>query len=324
MVQHQTILVGTVVGTAWLATASLSEAQERPTDSPSAFRIPSVMISAGLGSANDPRGAGFSNVKPMQTVSVQFLPARHLVVEAEFGRWETTWDHRVPYRPRGEANGEQIEAGALEGWSGGVNLFYRTEPRRVSAFVGGGPFLGSERYADSFRLEGCVPTVRDECWRPNQYEYRETSLRFQAVTGADVQLAGPLRAYGSLQFTTMDHACTSVGPAAFASSRPVAPLRRGPQGPSRQCRALCRRLNFSGSSAAGRCASPSRMAFARRCGSSQSTPQDLLPKGADRTSCTRWIESRRSKRSTTRRAARRSWRYRGIRRRIPRVMRRRR
>jgi hypothetical protein len=93
--------------------------------------------------------------------------------------------------------------GMLEGWWGGVNLLYRTEPRRVSVFVGGGPFLNFEHYDDTFRLEGCVSTSPDGCWGPNEYEHRHTYLHFQGVAGADVHIAGPIRAYGSVQFNTM-------------------------------------------------------------------------------------------------------------------------
>ena len=70
-----------------------------------ALRMPTVMVSAGFGSANDPRGAEESNLKPMQMFSVQFLPTRHFVMEAEFGRWETVWDRRLPnaiYFPGGQ------------------------------------------------------------------------------------------------------------------------------------------------------------------------------------------------------------------------------
>ena len=202
-----------------------------------AFRMPSVMVSAGFGSANDPRGAEETNFKPMQSFSVQFLPTRHLVMEGEFGRWETAWDRRLPntiFLPGGQtSSGERAQSGAIEGWSAGMNLLYRTEPRRVSAFVGGGPFFGSERYTFSERVEGCVPqaAIRNGCTLPNEYDDRTTGWRYQAVTGADVQVAGPLRAYGSIQFTTMDHAYFrwSGGVRVVAASRSAAPRaeRRG-------------------------------------------------------------------------------------------------
>ena len=201
-----------------------------------ALRMPTVMVSAGFGSANDPRGAEETNFKPMQMFSVQVLPTRHFVMEAEFGRWETVWDRRLPntiYSPGGQtiSSGERALSGAIDGWSAGMNLLYRTEPRRVSAFVGGGPFFGSERYAFSERVEGCVPqsAIRDGCAPPNEYDYQETAWRFQAVTGADVQVAGPLRAYGSVQFTTMDHAYFrwSGGVRVVAASRSAAPRAAG-------------------------------------------------------------------------------------------------
>lgn len=202
------------------------------------LRLPTVMVSAGFGSANDPSGAAETNLKPMQMFSVQFLPTRHFVMEAEFGRWETAWDRRSPntiYFPGGQTtiSGERALSGAIEGWSAGMNLLYRTEPRRVSVFVGGGPFFGSERYAFSERVEGCVPqaATRDGCALPNEYDHQTTGWRYQAVTGADVQVAGPLRAYGSVQFTTMDHAYFrwSGGVRVVAASRSAAPraARRG-------------------------------------------------------------------------------------------------
>ena len=166
-----------------------------------ALRMPTVMVSVGFGSANDPRGAEETNLKPMQTFSVQFLPTRHFVMEAEFGRWETAWDRRLPnsiYFPGGQAvSGERVLSGAIEAWSAGMNLLYRTEPRRVSAFVGGGSFFGSERYAYHDRVEGCVPqtAIRDWCGLSSDGEDQDTAWKFQAVTGADVQVAGPVRAY---------------------------------------------------------------------------------------------------------------------------------
>lgn len=207
-----------------------------------ALRMPTVMVSVGFGSANDPRGAEETNLKPMQTFSVQFLPTRHFVMEAEFGRWETAWDRRLPnsiYFPGGQAvSGERVLSGAIEAWSAGMNLLYRTEPRRVSAFVGGGSFFGSERYAYHDRVEGCVPqtAIRDWCGLSSEGEDQDTAWKFQAVTGADVQVAGPVRAYGSVQFTTMDHAYLrwSGGVRVVAASRSGAPrvARRGLVAPS--------------------------------------------------------------------------------------------
>jgi hypothetical protein len=199
-----------------------------------AFRLPSIMVSAGFGSATDPEGPEEANLKPMQTFSVQFLPTRHFVLEAEFGRWETAWDRRLPNAidfAGGQAiSGEWVRSGSIEGWSAGMNLLYRTEPRRVSVFVGGGPFVGSERYAYHERVEGCVPqaSIRDGCAPSYDYDNQNTAWRFQAVTGADVQVAGPLRAYGSVQFTTMDHAYFrwSGGVRVVAASRAAATKAR--------------------------------------------------------------------------------------------------
>jgi len=241
------VLTAVMMGSVFLAHPWASQAQGLPpvpvSSQVPALRMPTVMVSVGFGSANDPNGAEETNLKPMQTFSVQFLPTRHFVMEAEFGRWETAWDRRVPnsmYFPGGgqAISGERILSGAIEAWSAGMNLLYRTEPRRVSAFVGGGSFFGSERYAYNDRVEGCVPqtAIREGCAPSSGYDYQDTAWKFQAVTGADVQVAGPLRAYGSVQFTTMDHAYLrwSGGVRVVAASRSGAPrvARRGPVAPS--------------------------------------------------------------------------------------------
>ena len=136
------------MGSVFLANPQASQAQGlQPIPVSSgvpALRMPTVMVSVGFGSAKDPKGAEETNRKPMQTFSVQFLPTRHFVMEAEFGRWETAWDRRLPnYVPGGgqAISGERVLSGAIEAWSAGMNLLYRTEPRRVSAFVGGGILL---------------------------------------------------------------------------------------------------------------------------------------------------------------------------------------
>jgi hypothetical protein len=109
----------------------------------------------------------------------------------------------VQHPRRGAVTGHLLHVGTLEGCWGGVNLLYRTAPRRVSVFGGGGAFLDREHYDDLFRLEECVSTSPDGCWGPNVYEHRDTRVHFQAVTGADVRIVGPIRTYGSVQLNTM-------------------------------------------------------------------------------------------------------------------------
>jgi hypothetical protein len=193
-----------MVAAGCLVTPSESAAQASATaGSLPTVRVPSVMISAGLGIANASRRGG-DRTPMLPTVSVQFLPTRHFVVEGELGWWEEAWNYRNPYSIRGGAvTGHLVHVGTLEGWWGGVNLLYRTAPRRVSVFAGGGAFLDREHYDDLFRLEDCASTSADGCWGPNLYEHRHTRVHFQAVTGADVRIVGPIRAYGSVQLNTM-------------------------------------------------------------------------------------------------------------------------
>jgi hypothetical protein len=186
-----TLLATAAVGFAPGETA----AQSAATDSP---RIPAVMISVGAGSAGDM--GDWRDGGPVQVLSAQFLLSRNLVVEGEATRWQTHISSVLPMFDGGSPclpNETVPECGLRrpvlvgfravsetdDGWSGGANLLFRSEPhRRVSGFGGGGAFIG-QRSLDSPR--------------------RGLALGGQALGGADVQVAGPLHAYGDLRFIAM-------------------------------------------------------------------------------------------------------------------------
>jgi hypothetical protein len=69
MVRHLIVVVG-MVAAGCLVIPSESAAQASAGSLP-AFRMPSVMISAGLGIANGTRGPDVASRKPMPTVSAQ-------------------------------------------------------------------------------------------------------------------------------------------------------------------------------------------------------------------------------------------------------------
>jgi hypothetical protein len=74
-----------------------------------------------------------------------------------------------------------------EAWSVGANLVFRSDPhRRISGFGGGGAFVGQRSL---HHVSGVGRTGR--------------TLGGQALGGADVRVAGPLRAYADLRFTAM-------------------------------------------------------------------------------------------------------------------------
>jgi hypothetical protein len=166
-------------------------AQSTPTDS---LRIPASMISFGAGGARDM--GDWQDGGAVQVASAQFLVGRHLAVEGEVTRWKTqTRNLRPIFEPGsfctpGRVTGCPILAGfehvseTDEGWSSGANLVFRSEPhRRVSGFVGGGAFVGR-------RLQRFVRSP-------------SLALGGQALGGADVRVAGPLRAYADLRFTAL-------------------------------------------------------------------------------------------------------------------------
>jgi hypothetical protein len=181
-------------------------AQSTPTDS---LRIPALMISVGAGGAKDM--GDWRDGGPVQVVSAQFLVGRHLAVEGEATRWKT---HTINLRrscplnqPAAECTISQpgIPAGfeqfseIEEGWSGGANLLFRSEPdRRVSGFVGGGGFVGQRRSPSHVT---CTPTP--SCLSHLETFYIARALGGQVLGGADVQVTGPLRAYADLRFTAL-------------------------------------------------------------------------------------------------------------------------
>jgi hypothetical protein len=66
-------------------------------------------------------------------------------------------------------------------WSGGLDVLYRSGSGRMSTFAGGGGFFVTSHH------EGV-------------YGWTANGLRGQAVAGADIQVVGPLKAYGSAAF----------------------------------------------------------------------------------------------------------------------------
>ena len=158
---------------------------QAPPENAEAFRLPHLIVGFGVGSSSGPEGV---TAGTLQTASAQFLLGRHVAVEAEASRWATTWDD-----------------GTRRGWSGGGNLLYRSELRRVSWFAGGGASVGRETEIRTSGTLGCVtPGFQYSCNPVSTYENQRPAFYFRALTGADVGIAGPLRAYADVQFVTMD------------------------------------------------------------------------------------------------------------------------
>jgi hypothetical protein len=150
------------------------------------------MIGFGAGGAKDMGDWGDGG--PVQVVSAQFFVGRHLAVEAEATRWTTQ-----TINLRATLAGFEQFSDTEEGWSGGANLLFRSEPdRRVSGFVGGGGFVGQRRSPSHVT---CTPVP--SCLSHLEPFYVARALGGQVIGGADVQVAGPLRAYADLRFTAL-------------------------------------------------------------------------------------------------------------------------
>ena len=179
-----------------------------PPENAEAFRFPRLIVSFGVGSSSGPEGV---TAGTLQTASGQFLLGRHFAVEAEASRWATTWDDSRPgevfsgSQGKQEFSGDYLDYGTRRGWSGGGNLLYRSELRRVSWFAGGGASVGRETEIRTSGTLGCVtPGFQYSCNPADTYENQRPAFYFRALTGADVGITGPLRAYADVQFVTMD------------------------------------------------------------------------------------------------------------------------
>lgn len=171
----------------------------------SALQMPRVMLSVGIGGT-----AGHDSSAPVRAVALELLATRNLVLEAEATQWDMAAERDASFRSNGP-NGQPIVSGphqyydANQGWSAGGNLLYRWQPQWVSAFVGAGAFFAQQRWSSGFIAGPCVAPGNERfCPRDWRYEQTNVGVRVQAVAGVDARVAGPVRAYGSLQFTSLE------------------------------------------------------------------------------------------------------------------------
>ena len=190
-----------------------------------ALQMPKVMLSVGVGGTAD-----HDTSAPVRAVALELLATRNLVLEAEVMQWDMSTEREESFRFTGP-NRQPLNSGphrfydANQGWSGGANLLYRWDPKWVSAFVGGGAFFAHQRWSTGFDAGPCfAPGNERFCPQSRRYEQTNVGVRVQAVTGVDARVAGPLRAYGSLQFTSLEqnNARATAGVRVVARTSPLA------------------------------------------------------------------------------------------------------
>lgn len=169
-----------------------------------AIRVPSLTFSAGFGTAG-----GEGNFKPFPAVSAQWLFGRHFIVEGEATRWNDSWSLTLPARSYTDSQGLTWNTGTSfyadteSVWSVGANLLFRTEPRRVSTFVGAGVMTTRYRTISDRHVEGCVPRPgnTNDCQfaGPSHNERRRSEIGVQGIVGVDVRITGPFVGYGLFQ-----------------------------------------------------------------------------------------------------------------------------
>lgn len=189
-----------------------------------AERLPVVTFGAGIG----PLGNGELSTS---FVAQGFL-SRGLVFQVDGIRWGTNESRAVSTTKYGTQSFHRHRSG----WAAGASLLFRTRPRRVSWFGGGGIAILETVEHDRYAIEGCVPPPSepllcdDFTFSTNNSRDQQTVLR--VLTGADVRIAGPVSAYGLFEFTGLEGlARLSAGVRVAVWSRDAArfddePLRR--------------------------------------------------------------------------------------------------
>jgi len=181
-----------VAGVAFLlgSFSPIASAQTSGDDDP-AERLPAVTFGAGMG----PLASGELGI----SVVVQHFLSLRLVVEADFLRWNRNESRVVSTT----IYGTQTFHRQRSGWAVGANLVFRTQPRRVSWFGGGGIGILETFDHDRYVIEGCVPPPSDphRCqglsFSTNKFRTQQIVLR--ALTGADVRILGRVSGYGLVE-----------------------------------------------------------------------------------------------------------------------------
>ena len=189
-----------------------------------AERLPLVTFGAGVG----PLGNGELST----SIVAQGFLTRGLVFQVDGIRWGRD-ESRVVSTTK---YGTQTFHRHRSGWAAGASLLFRTKPGRVSWFGGGGIAVLETVQHDRYAIEGCVPPPSEPrlcdhlAFSTNNSRDQQTALRL--MTGADVRIAGPVSAYGLVEFTGLEGLLRFSGGARVAAfSRDVArtddePLRR--------------------------------------------------------------------------------------------------
>ena len=175
--------------------------------------VPQVMVGAGLGTVHGIHLSG----APIQTFTIQFIPHRHLTLDGEASFWSESWRRTRPgytlRGPRGETgySGDSVASGTSSGWSAGLNLLYRTEPRRLTGVAGAGISYSDQDARSIQEYEGCVaPGFERSCLPTFQFGERDRGPQVQGVAGIDVQTIGRLRAYADVRIAPAAHAAIRV------------------------------------------------------------------------------------------------------------------
>jgi hypothetical protein len=148
-------------------------------------RMPLLTIGAGVGV--DPT----DETVPLQALSLQYHVRRNLILSGD-----------LTHAPiEGQAFGYSL--GKHE-WAAAGELLYSTDPRRVTAFVGGG---GGVFRRDEFAFEHFCSS--GPCGPPTIMPRLMGSLHF--TTGANVRVADPIHAFMSVRLTTTDLPVQFVG-----------------------------------------------------------------------------------------------------------------
>lgn len=195
-------LLATIVVTAWPAAA-----QGPPTQAP-ATRSPRIVLSLGAASANPIHGDDYDEGTPViGSLAVALTP--RLSAEAEItwrsaSRVHVTEDvflyggpAGIPGRADRSVFGE--ETGDL---TAGLNVLFRTKPRLVGVFAGGGAMFHRERFRQYRTVTNCTPPIPSSGFECAAFDDRTATGDFglQGMAGVDVRVHPRVLGYAQVRY----------------------------------------------------------------------------------------------------------------------------
>lgn len=198
-----TVLLATLAVTGWPAAA-----QQGPPTPASTNRSPRVVLSLGAASANPIHGDDYDEGVPVIGSLAVALTSR-LSAEAEIS-WRSasrafvTEDVFLYGGPTGiPGRADRFVLGEETGdLTAGLNAVFRTTPRLIGVFAGGGAMFHHEQFRRYRTVVNCTPPIPSSGFECAAFDERNPTRDFglQGIAGVDVRLHPRMSGYAQLRY----------------------------------------------------------------------------------------------------------------------------